>query len=77
MTPYYICAWVLGSDIVLVGSRNAPFTHNEQPLIEADYRIVAEMSGEMKDAGELLPLLSLDGQALVGLDFISQSVEEV
>lgn len=77
MIKYYICAWTYGSEIVLLGSYNKEPTYNEQPFIEADYRIVAEVSGEMKDASEILPLLSLEGQTLVGLDFISQSVEEV
>lgn len=74
---YYICAWVSGPEIVLLGSYNYLPTYNEQPFIEADFRIVAEVSGEMKIAEELLPLLSVEGDTLVGIDLISQSVEEV
>lgn len=77
MIKYYICAWISGAEITLLGSYNNRPTHNEQPFIEAEYRVVAEVSGEMKDASELLPLLSLEGQTLVGLDFISQSVEAI
>lgn len=75
---YYICAWVSQPNTInLLGVSSAPIPDRDQHMVGADYRIVAEVSGEMKDASELLPLLSLEGQTLVGLDFISQTVEAI
>lgn len=74
---YYIYAWVTGDSIIMLQSSTEKESGNPQPQIECQYYIFAEVSGDFVDAGTLLEVLSIENQALVGVDFISQTVEEV
>jgi hypothetical protein len=74
---YYVYAWVVDQTIIMLQSNTEKESGNPQPQIECDYYIFAEVNGEFVDAGTLLQTLSLDGQTLVGADFISQTVEAI
>ena len=72
---YFIAAWIVGGDITLVESDTSPITENHSPDSSFDLRIIAEVSGEYQYANEVRDAIFLNGETLVGLDFVSQIIE--
>lgn len=73
---YYISAWIVSGGISSVEADTNPITENHMPDLAHDFRVIAEVAGDYQDAGVIFPLLGWDGEALTGLDFISQVVEQ-
>jgi hypothetical protein len=72
---YFIAAWIVDGDITLVEADTSPITQNHAPEMPFDLRIIAEVSGEYQDAAAVRDAISLTGETLTGLDFVSQVVE--
>jgi len=68
---YFIQACVKDGHIFTVRSQASPVNGLavENPI---DFAVNAEIEGDYRDAGEILPLLSLDGQTLAGLEIVAQ-----
>lgn len=72
---YFIAAWIVESEIALVEADTSPITQNHAPEMPFNLRIIAEVSGEYQDAAKVRDAISLTGETLTGLDFISQIIE--
>ena len=71
---YFISAWVSSGAVTNVEAATDPILENHLPDVAYDARVVAEVSGEYQDAGEVFPLLGWNGSELTGLNFVSQAV---
>lgn len=72
---YFLSAWVVDGAITMLETDTMPITQNHVPDIPFDLRIIAEVSGDYQDASAVRDAISLNGETLIGLDFISQVVE--
>jgi len=72
MTTYFR-AWVVNGDILTVYSQETPITHSTYQG-PCDFAVDAELAGEYVDASTIMAALSVSGQNITGLDFISYTV---
>jgi|DEB0MinimDraft_6_1074348.scaffolds.fasta_scaffold31848_3 hypothetical protein len=72
---YYVSAWIVDGAVSSIECAQTPITENHMPGMAFDFRVVAQVSGDYRSANELFPLMSWDGEALIGVPIISQTVE--
>ena len=69
---YHVAAWINNGSVIAVETDTLPITENHMPDYVCDYIIRAEVSGDYIEADKAHAAVSMDGDNLVGLDFVSQ-----
>ena len=69
---YHVSAWINNGSVIAMETDTLPITENHMPDQKCDYIIRAEVNGDYIEADKAHAAVSLDGDNLVGLDFVSQ-----